>query len=445
MSTPAASIQFGPIWLSPGITRTNAITKFWTAFVTVAMLSGSSILQGYILTEHLDIPRSQQGTVSGEISFWVEIVAILLFNPFGILADRIGRRPVYIIGLLFVGVGFALIPFATTYNELLAYRLIFAVGMAATAGTMATLTSDYPREDSRGMMVGITSIFNTLGTVFVAGFLLRIPSLLSDRGYDAVTGGKAMYLLAAALCLLTVVIAHFGLAAGTPVARHERPSTKTLIRSGLRAARNPRISLAYAGSFAARSDLVIKGLFFALWAIQDGFEQGMNPGEAMARFGIMIIIMNGSSILTAPLFGWFIDRVNRVTALIVALCFGSVGYLSMALITSPLDFAMAPFFIVISLGSSFMMKASLSLVGQEAKRSERGSVLAMFGMFGAIGILIFTKWGGIAYDEWAPWAPFVMAGIYQTFLLVAAIVIRVVSPGQSAPRALWTKRQNKPV
>ena len=135
MSTPAASIQLGPIWLSPGITRTNAITKFWTAFVTVAMLSGSSILQGYILTEHLDIPRSQQGTVSGEISFWVEIVAILLFNPFGILADRIGRRPVYIIGLLFVGVGFALIPFATTYNELLAYRLIFAVGMAATAGT----------------------------------------------------------------------------------------------------------------------------------------------------------------------------------------------------------------------------------------------------------------------------------------------------------------------
>ena len=152
------------------------------------------------------------------------------------------------------------------------------------------------------------------------------------------------------MCVITCVVARFGLAPGTPVARHERPPAAQLVRSGLSAARNPRIALAYAGSFAARSDLVIKGLFFALWAIQDGFKEGLNPGQAMARFGIMIIIMNGVSMATAPLFGWFIDRVNRVTALIVALCFATVGYLSMGIITSPLDFAMVPYFVVISLG-----------------------------------------------------------------------------------------------
>ncbi|MFW2403904.1 MAG: MFS transporter [Gammaproteobacteria bacterium] len=435
MNVKDSSAKIGPIWLAPGITRVNVITKFWTAFVTVAMLSGASILQGYLLTEHLNIPRGQQGTVSGEISFWVEIVAILLFNPFGILADRIGRRPVYILGMLLVGTGFALAPFATTADELLAFRLIFAVGMAATAGTMATLTSDYPREDSRGLMVGVTSIFNTLGTIFVAGFIARIPALLGGQGYDAITGGKAMYLFAALMCVVTVFVAHFGLAPGTPVARHERLPTSTLLKSGFRAAGNPRIALAYACSFAARSDLVIKGLFFSLWAIQDGFKQGLNPGQAMARFGLMLIIMNGVSMITAPLFGWFIDRVNRLSAMIVALCFATVGYSSMAVITSPLDFAMVPYFIVISLGSSFMMKASLSLVGQEAKVAERGSVLAMFGMCGAVGILVFTKWGGIAFDEWGPWAPFVMAGAYQAVLLVVALIVRVVAPGRAAPRS----------
>ena len=207
-----------------------------------------------------------------------------------------------------------------------------------------------------------------------------------------------------------------------------------------RAGRNPRIALAYACSFAARSDVVIKGLFFALWAIQDGFKEGLHPGQAMARFGIMIIIMNGTSILVAPLFGWFIDRVNRVTALIVALCFASVGYLSMYVITSPLDFAMAPYFIVIALGSSFMMKASLSLVGQEARVAERGSVLAMFGMFGAVGILVFTKWGGILFDAWGPWAPFVMAGAYQTVLLGIALVVRTVAPGRAAPKPFRNDR-----
>jgi hypothetical protein len=55
------------------------------------MLSGISFLQGYVLTEHLNIPRSQQGTVSGDLSFWVEVVALLLFTPVGVLADRIGR------------------------------------------------------------------------------------------------------------------------------------------------------------------------------------------------------------------------------------------------------------------------------------------------------------------------------------------------------------------
>lgn len=434
MSEPETSLRIGPIWLAPGITRVNVLTKWWTAFVTIAMLSGASLLLAYLLTEHLNIPRPQQGTVSGELSFWVEVVAILLYNPFGVLADRIGRRPVYIIGMLFIALGYGLMPFATTADELLAYRLVYAVGMAATSGTMATLTSDYPREDSRGLMIGVTSIFNTLGAIFVAGVIGRIPAWLAGYGYDPVTGGKTMYLTAAALCLFTVIVARVGLAPGTPVARHERPPVKKLLGSGLRAAGNPRIALAYAGSFAARSDLVIKGLFFALWAIQDGFKQGLNPGQAMARFGIMIIIMSGVSVVSAPIFGWFIDRVNRVTAFIVALCFASCGYLSMVMITSPLDFAMAPFFIVISLGSSFMMKASLSLVGQEANRAERGSVLAMYGMFGALGILIFTKWGGMAFDAWGPWAPFVLAGGYQSVLLCVAVVVRFVSPGRAAPR-----------
>jgi MFS family permease len=258
----------------------------------------------------------------------------------------------------------------------------------------------------------------------------RIPSILNERGFDPVTSGKIMFLTAVALGLATAIVTRFGLAPGTPVARRDRAEFRTLIASGLRGAKNPRIALAYAGAFAARGDLAVKGAFLALWAIQDGATRDLNPGQAMAHFGIMLIIMSAASFVSAPVFGWLIDRINRVSAVIIALTFASIGYLAMYAITSPLDFAMIPYFIVISLGSSFMMKASLSLVGQEAPVSERGSVIAMNSIFGTIGVLLFTGIGGRMFDVWAPWAPFVLAGAYQALLLVVAVIIRIVAPGR---------------
>jgi len=431
MTPPQKLYRFGPIDLAPGIRPAHVVTKLYAAFIGVAMLSGIAFLQGYVLTEHLHIPRGQQGTVSGDLSFWVEVVAILLFTPAGVLIDRIGRRPVYVCGILIMGLGYGLVPFATSVLELALFRLVITVGMVGVAGALATLTNDYPMENSRGKMIGITSMANILGTILMSVGLARIPAVLADRGYDAVTGGKAMFLAATVLCMVTAVVARYGLKSGTPIARRERAEIKILLTSGLRAARNSRIALSYAAAFAARSDLVIKGMFLVLWAIQDGVQQGISPGQAMARFGVMMAIMSGTSFVAAPLFGWLMDRINRVTATIIALTLATAGYLSMGIITSPLDFAMLPYFIVISLGSSFMLKSSLALIGQEAPPKERASVITTNSLFGALGILILTVVGGRLYDAWGPWAPFVLAGAYQVVLLIVAIIIRIVAPGIS--------------
>jgi MFS family permease len=430
MKTGVETESFGPIQLAPGVSRRHLFVKLFVAFVSIVMLSGVPLLNGYLLTEHLNLPRGQQGTVTGDLSFWVEVVAIFLFYPFGMLSDRIGRRPVISFGLAVMGISYCLMPFATTVSELLAARVVYAVGMASTAGVLATLSNDYPQEQSRGKLIAASSMANILGAAFIQIFIARIPTVLIDRGYDAVFSGKVMFLTAAVLCLFTAVLASFGLKAGTPVGKRDRAGIGTLIISGLRGAKNPRIALAYAGAFAARGDLVVKAAFLSIWAIQDGFARDLSPAEAMARFGIMLAIMSATSFVSAPVFGSIIDRINRVSATIISLVFASVGYLSMYLVTSPLDFSMLPFFIVISLGSSFLMKASLSLAGQEAPVRERGSVMAMNSIFGALGIMIFSVVGGRLFDQVAPWAPFVFAGAYQTLLLVAAIVIRLVAPGR---------------
>ncbi|GMU74554.1 MAG: hypothetical protein AMXMBFR45_00450 [Gammaproteobacteria bacterium] len=435
MTDPNRSARLGPIELVPGITRGNVLVKLWAAFVGIGALSGISILQSYILNVHMHVPRAEQGTLSGDLAFWTEIIGLLLFVPFGVAADRLGRRTVLVFGFVMVGLGWGLYPFAENPGELLAFRMVYAIGAPAVAGALATLVNDYPADRSRGMLIGITSICNTLGTIFASKFIGSIPDYLHQHGIDAITGGKVMFLTGSVVCLLTAVLAARGLAPGLPAGRQRRPPVGELVRSVLGATRNPRISLAYAGALVARSDVVIKGLFLGLWAIQAGRHEGLSPARAMAQFGTMILIMYGVSLVSAPVFGWVIDRVNRVTALIIALVTASVGYLSMPLVTSPLHLEMAPLLILLTLGTSFMVKATLSLLGQEAPVAERGSIIAGSSFCGALGILVFTAVGGRVFDSWGPWAPFVLAGAYQAVLLVIAIVVRMVAPGPASPYA----------
>jgi len=428
--TDATNQRLGPVELMPGVTRGHAITKLYASGITIAALTGMSLLQGYILQEHLGVPRSEQGTLSGNLSFWTEIVMLLFFIPFGILADRIGRRPVYVFGIALIGSAWASYPFADTGFDLMVYRTLYAIGVAACTGTLSTPVNDYPTDSSRGKYIGITGMMNVLGTIFAARIIGGIPEQMSDRGYDAVTGGTVMFGTMAALCFTTAIVCRFGLKSGTPVKKRDRLPARELYKSGLRAGRNARIAISYAAALAARSDVVVKGLFMSLWALQSGRELGLNTGEAMARFGTIMVIMYAVSFCSAPLYGWFIDKVDRMTAMCVALAVASAGYLSMYFLTTPIDFAMIPLLILLTLGTGFMVKSQMALIGQEAPVKERGSVIATGQMFGAFGILVFTGIGGRVFDAWGPWAPFFLVGAYQAVLLGAALLVRFTTPAR---------------
>ena len=134
--------------------------------------------------------------------------------------------------------------------------------------------------------------------------------------------------------------------------------------------------------------------------------------------------MYAVSFFSAPIFGWFIDKVNRMTAMCTALFVAGSGYLAMYFVTSPVDFAMIPLLVWLTLGTGFMVKAQMALIGQEAPIRQRGSVIATGQMFGALGILVFTALGGRLFDAIGPWAPFAAVGLYQSALFVVALFVR---------------------
>jgi len=416
--------KLGPIELAPGISRFNAITYFYACFICIGVLAGMNFIQGYILTEMLAVPRSNQGTISGNLAFTQEIIAIFLVAMFGMLSDRIGRRPVMVFGTLVVAIGFALYPYATSITELFIYRAVFATGAAALSSVLAIIVNDYPQERSRGKLISVHSVLNALGVAVFAILLGRLPTVFTSNGYDPVTSGQYTMLLVAGLTFVSGLIFLRG------EKDYNKPSVGELVKVGIESAKNPRIALAFGATLLARADVSVNGIFISLWAITSGAALGLSAGEAIKRVVVVIVITNLLSIVWAFVFGSIIDRINRVTAMVIAMSLGTVAYGSMYFVDSPLNYSNLPFFILISASAIGTVIATSSLIGQEAPMRQRGTVIGFSAFFGAVGILAATKFGGQLFDVIGPRGPFLLIAVTHATLLLAAIAVRIKSPGQ---------------
>lgn len=417
--------SIGPIHLAPSILPGHAWTYFFASFVSIGLLTFVSIGQAYILNENLKIPTSQQGTISGNLVFWTEIVTLLLFIPAGVVMDRIGRKPVFGAGFVLLGLSYALYPLSQSLGELTFFRMIYAAGIVAVTGGLATVMTDYPADRSRGKFIAITGLLNGLGIVILNRFFGGLPQQLSAKGFSGYEAGLYTHLAIALAAFVSAAVVWLGLKGGTPAEKHHRPPLSELFRSGLHCAGNPKILLSYAAAFVARGDQSIIGTFLPLWGTTAGIALGLPPAEAVKKGMIIFIISQGAALLWAPLIGPFIDRWNRVTALVVCMGLASAGYLSLGLIGNPHEPSSIIFFILLGIGQISSFLGAQSLIGQEAPKAERGSVIGMFNIFGALGILLITAIGGRLFDTVSPKAPFIVVGIANAIVMCAGLYVRI--------------------
>ena len=200
------ALRLGPIWLNPGVTRRNALTYFYAAFFTIGMVAFLSAMQNYLLTSNLGIPEDEQGAAVSFLALPYEFAFLLMVGPLGALADRIGRRPIYVIGFLWVGAVMFLLPLTETLFQLGVLRAFYGVGSACITSMMATVLADYPQERSRGKMLAASGICNGLGAIVMAVLLGQLPRVFSDMGYDALLSGRLTYWLGGALAVLTAIV-----------------------------------------------------------------------------------------------------------------------------------------------------------------------------------------------------------------------------------------------
>ena len=435
--------RIGNIELASGVRITHFWTYMYASLICIGMISNMNFSQPYILIEHLGIANpGVAGRITGQLTLITEIMNLLLIWPFGILADRIGRRPVIMLGIGMIGLSYALYPWATEVNELMAIRVIFGIGVAAAAAMTATIQNDYPVESSRGRVIGFSSAFNALGIVFATWMVSRLPVWLQDAGLGPVAAGRYAYSAAALVCLVSILIFRFGLKAGVPEQTRQRPRWWDLTRTGIEQMRNPRIVLAYLYAMPARGALVVFGLFTSLWASTAFRAAGGEVAVAQYQVWLPSAVGTVTAVGWSFVFGWILDRISRVAGVVLSTAMSMVAYGLIYFVETPLDLRMLPLFALVGASMAGGMMSSMALVGQEAPPAKRGAVIGLLSLFGSAGIILAATYGGELFSAATPWAPFLLIAGAQAVLFVFAVIVWVVAPGDWKPASAAAARSS---
>lgn len=424
----AGDKRFLGLMLVSGTVVSNALIFYLACYAAIMLATFVPQTQPFLLAEVLRLDISRHGVVSGNLNFAGEIVIIVMAGLWGSLSDRIGRRHVTTAGFLLAAAGLLLYGMAQSIAGLLLARVVYAAGIAAVSTMLITLMADYFSDASRGKATGLLGVMNGLGAMTAALFLLRLPAAFQALGLDAEGAAQATYGTMTAVALLIAAAMYAGLRKDAAAARQQRAPLLRRLGEGFAEARREVIALAYAASFLARGNLAVVGTFFTLWASVYGTtELGLTAAEAVARGGGVLAVSYAASLLTAPLFGLLSDRVNRVSALAAALLISAIGYGGALLLENPFGPVTIVCLILIGMAEVGCIITSGVLIAEQAPDRIRGSVIGVFTLSGAVGILIASLVGGYLFDHWRMTGPFAFFGLIAALVFAWALLFRLRS------------------
>lgn len=424
-----AQSRFLGIALNDGVARGHMQSFYLACYAAIMLATFIPQTQPFLLDEVLGLERSRQGVVSGNLNFWGEIVIILTVGLWGGLSDRIGRRAVTGMGFMLIAAGILLYGLVEDIPSLLLARVVYSAGIAAVSTMIITLMADYANNASRGKATGYLGIMNGLGAMTAALFLLKLPAIFKGRGLDASESALATYGSMAIVTLLIGLVMFIGLRKGKTHAYEERTPLLKQMREGLAEARRPLIALAYAASFVSRGNLAVVGTFFTLWASVYGTQElGMSSAEALSKGGGVLAISYMASLLSAPIFGIMSDRIKRTSALAITLLIGAVGYGSTFFLQDPFSVATIACLILIGMAEVGCIITSGVLIAEQAPDRLRGSIVGLFTLCGAVGILVASIVGGYLFDHWMKTGPFVFFGAISALVLVWTLALQFRHP-----------------
>ena len=203
----AVALALVVVWLRPPRTRTSgptwprlrdavrAVVMHRAILATSLAQAGQFFVNGALVAFLPLYAREVVGMSAGRIGwlFGVQTAATLLARPlFGAWSDRIGRRPLVVVGLLLCGVSMAAFGWTRDDRTLLGLAVSYGTGLAVTTAATSALITDVTHEARYGAAHGL---FGTLYDVGDAAGPLCAGALVAWVGFARafeVIGGLAL-------------------------------------------------------------------------------------------------------------------------------------------------------------------------------------------------------------------------------------------------------------
>jgi len=330
-----------------------------------------------------------------------------LFNPLlGKLSDRIGRRPVIIVSLLFTVFSYILFSFSTTFFLLLLSRILGGFG-GSNIGVAQAYIADVTSKEERSKGMGL------IGAAFGLGFVFgpMIGGFLSEYGYDIAGLG------AAGFSFLAFLFAVFAL----PESNINRTKSKKFeiklfdINFTKETLKKPVIGTMIILFFIIVFSMANIYGTFSLIAYKVYHFSDQQIGYLFGMIGIIGVIIQGGGIRYLSVK--FSDRTLILMGTIcMTIGLGMIPYgqnfIGVAIIAS-----------VLAIGTGMLQPTILSLISQYSPDKEQGAILGLNQSASSFARVLGPLWGGFSYDFLGYEAPFLTGAFFTLLTFLIALVL----------------------
>lgn len=337
------------------------------------------------------------GALSLGIFMSVYSIMQFIFAPiWGRLSDRIGRRPVLLIGLAGYGVTFLMFGMINNLYLLIVLRALAGMVSSATLPTAMAYLADITEGADRSKGMGMLGAAMGLGMVFgpaIGGWL----GLYSFSLPFFIAGGLALLLL-----LFTWTFLPESLKPSDLPGRR-RP------RLTLEVVKDPLFAL-FAFNFVISFSM---SMFESTFALYSADKVGFGPEEmgiTFAILGIFAVIVQGG------LIGPLVKKFGETRLVNSGAFVSSLGLISIVLSRNVVLLVMST--VVFMVGNSLMTPTSSSLVTKQNSRGQ-GASLGFFQAFASLGRVFGPVTGGALFDLHMG-LPYITGSVFLVLIVLVA-------------------------